>query len=104
MTARDVYVPGSRRYANPTEYLIPADVWPTQRDEFCRLVGIRADPATALADVEVELTTALGELEAVLAGGQGPYLAAGVTDPSTGPDCRYPGTSRLPPTGEACPP
>jgi hypothetical protein len=34
----DVYVPGSRRYANPTAYLIIPEAWDIQREEFCRLV------------------------------------------------------------------
>src|SRR5271166_2007672 len=38
----DVYVPGSRRYANPVAYLISRDAWARQRDEFCRLVGVSA--------------------------------------------------------------
>ena len=68
----DVYVPGSRRYANPTAYLISPQAWEGQREEFCRLVGVPADQATALARVQTELHTALGELEGVLAGGAGP--------------------------------
>ncbi len=68
----DVHVPGSRRYANPTAYLITPQAWGSQREEFCRLVGIPADPATALAAVQAELHTAVGELEGVLAGGAGP--------------------------------
>jgi TnpA family transposase len=68
----DVYVPGSRRYANPLAYLIPTQAWPTQREEFCRLVAIAADPHVALAAVDTELTEALAELEQVLTTGDGP--------------------------------
>jgi len=68
----DVHVPGSRRYADPTAYLIAPEAWPAQRDEFCRLVGISADPTTGLSRVTAELHTALGELDHVLASGQGP--------------------------------
>lgn len=68
----DVHVPGSRRYADPTAYLIPATTWPAQRAEFCALVGVDPDPHVAVAGVDSELHVALGELEQTLAGGQGP--------------------------------
>ncbi|MEV0704997.1 hypothetical protein AB0I53_44760 [Saccharopolyspora sp. NPDC050389] len=49
-----------------------SDKWATQRVEFCQLVGKSADPARALAAAEDELGEALGELEEVLAAGDGP--------------------------------
>ena len=68
----DVYVPGSRRYADPAAYLLSAKQWEPQREGFCRLVGKSADPARALATASDELHQAVGELETVLAGGDGP--------------------------------
>ena len=68
----DIHVPGSRRYANPTAYLIAPDAWPAQRDEFCRVVDQPTAPDTALQTLASELDTALGELNSVLADGQGP--------------------------------
>jgi TnpA family transposase len=68
----DVYVPGSRRYANPVAYLIGREAWTQQRDEFCRLAGVTADPAVALLRVETELDTAVAELDGVLAHSEGP--------------------------------
>ncbi|MGF6884275.1 TnpA family transposase [Nocardia sp. GAS34] len=68
----DVFVPGSRRYADPATYLLTADQWEPQREEFCRLVGRAADPGVALAAAVAELHAALGELETVLAEGAGP--------------------------------
>jgi TnpA family transposase len=68
----DVFVPGSRRYSDPAAYLLTPDKWGLQRTEFCRLVGRAADPARALAAAEDELSEALGELEVVLAAGDGP--------------------------------
>lgn len=68
----DVFVPGSRRYADPAAYLLTGEQWAPQREEFCRLVGRPADPGAALAGVVDELHTALGELETVLAEGEGP--------------------------------
>ena len=68
----DVFVPGSRRYCDPAAYLLPPDKWVLQRVEFCQLVGKFTDPARALAAAQDELAEALGELEEVLAGGDGP--------------------------------
>ncbi|GAB2719059.1 Tn3 family transposase [Arthrobacter bambusae] len=68
----DVFVPGSRRYSDPAAYLLTPEKWGLQRAEFCQLVGKPADPAHALADAEDELSEALGELEVVLAAGDGP--------------------------------
>lgn len=67
----DVYVPGSRRYSDPAAYLLTPGKWALQRTEFCQLVGKPADPTRALAAAEDELDEALGELEEVLAGGDG---------------------------------
>nr|WP_238815708.1 hypothetical protein [Nocardia brasiliensis] len=68
----DVFVPGSRRYADPAAYLLTPDQWEPQRAEFCRLVGKPADPAAALAVLTDEWFTAVGELEQMLAVGDGP--------------------------------
>ncbi|MGH3565747.1 MAG: Tn3 family transposase [Pseudonocardia sp.] len=68
----DVYVPGSRRYADPAVYLLTPAQWTDQRTEFCRLVGKPADPDRALAAAEQELDDELGRLEKVLAAGDGP--------------------------------
>ncbi|WP_329430295.1 Tn3 family transposase [Streptosporangium sp. NBC_01495] len=67
----DVFVPGSRRYSDPAAYLLPPDKWVDQRAEFCQLVGKPADPDRALAAAADELGEALGELEGVLAAGDG---------------------------------
>ncbi len=68
----DVFVPGSRRYSDPAAYLLTPEKWGLQRTEFCQLVGKAADPARALAAAEDELGEALGQLEVVLAAGDGP--------------------------------
>ncbi len=68
----DVYVPGSRRYADPAAYMLTPAQWEPQRTEFCRLVGKSADPAHALATASDELHEAVAELETVLAEGVGP--------------------------------
>lgn len=68
----DVFVPGSRRYADPAAYLLTPTQWEPQRAEFCRLVDKPADPAAALAALTDEWLTAVGELEQMLAAGDGP--------------------------------
>ncbi|MFB9835522.1 Tn3 family transposase [Actinoallomurus acaciae] len=68
----DVFVPGSRRYSDPAACLLTLDKWADQRVEFCRLVGKPVEAFRALARAEDELGEALGELEEVLAAGDGP--------------------------------
>ncbi|SDJ97834.1 hypothetical protein SAMN04487820_103253 [Actinopolyspora mzabensis] len=36
----DVWVPGSRRFADPTTFLLPACRWEALRGEYCALVGV----------------------------------------------------------------
>ena len=67
----DVYVPGSRRYANPMSHLIPRQQWDLQRAEFCQLVAKPRSGRAALAHAAEELDAALAELDAVLADGSG---------------------------------
>jgi hypothetical protein len=68
----DVFVPGSRRYADPTAYLLTPQKWAEQRVEFCQLVGRPADARVTMAQAADELHEALSELERVLAQGNGP--------------------------------
>ncbi|WP_006243345.1 Tn3 family transposase [Mycolicibacterium tusciae] len=63
----DVWVPGSRRYTDPTTLLIPSETWVTQRDDFCNVTGTHADPAHQLQRLETELHAAVADLERVLA-------------------------------------
>ena len=64
----DVFVPGSRRYADPSTYLYPPGQWELQREAYCKLVGEPAKAADALAQGKEELHAALAELEKILAG------------------------------------
>lgn len=68
----DVFVPGSRRYSDPATYLIPPTQWAAHRAGFCGLVGKPANAGEAVAAATAELDDALGDLEQVLAGGDGP--------------------------------
>jgi TnpA family transposase len=63
----DVFVPGSRRYADPSTYLYTPRQWAPRQEEYCRLVGKPADAAHALEQGKEELHAALAELESVLA-------------------------------------
>jgi Uncharacterized protein conserved in bacteria (DUF2332) len=65
----DVFVPGSRRYADPASFPLTGERWAPQRVEFCTLVGKPADAAAAIAAADDELHTALRDLEALLAKG-----------------------------------
>lgn len=51
----DVWVPGSRRYADPTTFLLPAERWAGLRGEYCVLVDVPSS-----ADIEVLLATGEG--------------------------------------------
>jgi hypothetical protein len=60
-------VPGSRRYTDPTTLLIPTETWAAQRDDFCAVTGVDADPTRQLQRLEAELHAAVTDLERVLA-------------------------------------
>lgn len=64
-------MPGSRRYADPAAYLLTPEQWEPQHGEFCRLVDNPANPARALAAITDEWHEAVGELEQMLATGDG---------------------------------
>ena len=63
----DIYVPGSRRYADPSSYLFTPAQWAARRSEFCALAGKSSDAASALEQGKAELGAALEDLENVLA-------------------------------------
>lgn len=59
----NVWVQGSRRYANPTSYLIPESQWPALRAEVCRLIQAPEDGALRLAQRRDELAAGLDALD-----------------------------------------
>ncbi|MFF4621809.1 Tn3 family transposase [Nonomuraea jabiensis] len=63
----DVFVPGSRRYADPGTYLFTPEQWEGRRAEFCHLVRKPAGAAEAIEQVKDELHQALEDLEETLA-------------------------------------
>ena len=54
LRAGDVWVPGSRRYTDPTTLLIPVETWVAQRDDFYTVTGADADPGRQLDRLETE--------------------------------------------------
>jgi hypothetical protein len=64
-----VFVPGSRRSADPGSFLLTPELWAPQRVEFCHLVGKPVTAEHALAQADDELHTALADLETLLAKG-----------------------------------
>src|SRR6266853_5310640 len=51
----DVFVPGSRRYADPGTYLFTPEQWAPRQAEFCAMVGKPADGRRALEQGVEEL-------------------------------------------------
>ncbi|MGB6162552.1 MAG: Tn3 family transposase [Pseudonocardiaceae bacterium] len=64
----DVYVPGSRRYADPATYLYTPAQWTPRQADYCQLVNKPAKAADALEQGKEELHTALAEMDKTLAG------------------------------------
>ena len=67
LRAGDVWLDGSRRYANPTSYLIPKDRWPELRPEVCQQVQFPEDSVVHLQEREGELEELLGRVDRMLA-------------------------------------
>ncbi|GII94365.1 DDE transposase [Sinosporangium siamense] len=63
----DVFVPGSRRYADPATYLYTPEQWAPRQADYCRLVGKPSDPAEAIEQGRHEMHEALTQLEQPLA-------------------------------------
>lgn len=57
LRADDVWLPGSRRYADPETYLIPPGRWPTLRAEACALMHVPEQGTERVAQRQQELST-----------------------------------------------
>jgi TnpA family transposase len=90
----EIWVDGSRRYADPASYLIPPKVWADKREEMlAELPGVPATFAEALARIDEDMARYLDDLEALLADPNSPIrldengelhlspLTAGDSDP-----------------------
>src|SRR4051794_30948416 len=69
LRAGDVWLAGSRRYADPQTYLIPREDWPGIRAEACREIQAPEDGTDRLREREQELSGLLDRVEALLAKG-----------------------------------
>ncbi len=63
LRAGDVWLEGSRRYADPATYLIPRAQWPALRPEACRLLQAPEDGAERLRQRQAELEALLARLD-----------------------------------------
>ena len=55
----DLWVPGSRRYTDPSTLLLPPDRWAGQRDDFCTITGTDPSASRHLDRLEAELHAAV---------------------------------------------
>lgn len=67
----DIWVEGSRRYADPQSFLIPKDRWPSLRPEFSTLSGTPTDGAAHLEECRRELRAEVEQVELGASRGQG---------------------------------
>ncbi|GAB3639211.1 hypothetical protein GCM10027422_48020 [Hymenobacter arcticus] len=65
----DVFVPGSRKFADLESYLIPATQWPGLRGEVLRRLGLPEDPSQHLQARLAELEALLPQVTVLLAEG-----------------------------------
>lgn len=68
----EIWVQGSRRYADPASYLIALEAWPAQRAEVMELTEMPATFAERLTAIDEEMSRYLDDLEALLADPDGP--------------------------------
>jgi len=69
LRAGDVWLEGSRRYADPETYLVPREDWPGLRAEVCREIQAPEDGTDRLREREQELSGLLDRVEALIAKG-----------------------------------
>lgn len=63
LRAGDVWLEGSRRYANPETYLIPSDQWAVMRTATCRLVQVPESGIERLRECQQELEARLSQFD-----------------------------------------
>lgn len=62
----EIWVKGSRRYADPASYLIAVEAWPARRAEVMELTKMPATFAERLTAIDAEMARYLDDLEALL--------------------------------------
>ncbi len=73
----DVWLEGSRRYADPESYLIPREHWSEARPEACRLMGAPLDGRERLGRLRDQLESRLRSLADMLPGSDGVRVERG---------------------------
>jgi TnpA family transposase len=68
LRAGNIWVPGSRRYANPDTYLIPKAQWPSLRPAICQELRIPENGAARLEERGRELNELLPQVHRLMAG------------------------------------
>ncbi len=71
LRAANVWLDGSRRYADPETYLLAPAAWPALRDQVGAELDLPRTGAERLADYEAELHAHLRDLDRGLAANQG---------------------------------
>jgi hypothetical protein len=69
LRAGDLWLEGSRRYADPETYLISRETWPVLRAEVCREIQAPEDGTGRLCERADELSGLLDRVEALMAQG-----------------------------------
>lgn len=64
----NVWVDHSRRYRNPSDYLLPTDRWERLRPDFTASTGISLDPNVRLDELGADINGHLDQLDTVLEG------------------------------------
>ena len=77
LRAGDIYVPTSRRYADPETYLIPKSQWPRLRADICEELHLDRTGSERLSQRVAELQTLLPRLDRTLHRTEGIRIAEG---------------------------
>jgi hypothetical protein len=67
LRAGNVWLPSSRRYADPETYLIPKTQWPALRPEVCQQIQLPEDPTARFTTREQELAELFARVDPLLA-------------------------------------
>ncbi len=77
LRAANVWLDGSRRYADPETYLLAPAAWPALRDQVCAELDLPRTGAERLAEYEAELHARLRDLDQGLPANQGVRVDGG---------------------------